>query len=49
MCAIFIGDYSSSIVSLSNNLLTRIEEGVFKPMLQDMSNGEGFVDLNQSI
>ena len=38
------GDFKDTEVYLYNNNLTRFEESVFGPMLQQMASGIGFID-----
>lgn len=42
------GDYSKAFVDLSLNLLSRMEEGAFKSVLQDMSTNSGSLSVSES-
>ena len=47
LCSNITGDFKDAEVHVFNNNLTRFEESVFGPMLQEMASGEGFVDAGR--
>ena len=43
-----IGDFSDGLFSFYNNKLTTFDSAVFKPILQQISNGVGYLEVNSS-
>jgi len=44
LCSNISGDFKDAVVGLYNTNLTRFEESVFGPMLQQMASGKGYIN-----